>query len=200
LNILRRFNLNSPSTIYSSARSNIQHLIKLEKSDYDGFLEPDNLYEGVTWSSIDVFFSSLHSSDTNMFKHGPSSDFEFTHVNPLSLDMKKRVTKQLELRNNNCRKVFVYHHRSKTGFEEVIRQNLLEGAIFLLEKYKNSSCIFFTQKIVDKYEERGYDIKVENGIIFCTFKTLNQWKTGNEEGIPNVYTGFLKTLINPLKY
>ena len=103
INLLRRFNLFAPSTPYSSARSNIDHFLYLEKTNYKTFLNPKFHFTAKSWTNESVYLS--HPISLDLFKQGPRRCFEFSHHNPANPihneDLSRRVSRFMQYRNSS---------------------------------------------------------------------------------------------------
>lgn len=178
--VLRRFGLHAPSTPYSSARSNLDHVLQLERSAYEGFLDDAALAEGVTSGNKPVPLSKGVVSSNGMFRQGPNAAFEFTHVDPRTAqgkaDMARRVKRMLDLRRDGTRKVFLYHHRGSKGFSPAAVAKLSSGATEFLSRHRNASMVFFTQLIVPDPAQRAVSLAASTpGCPFFNLATLAQW-------------------------
>jgi len=134
---------------------------------------------------MNAVLSVAHKS-SDLFKHGSHQYFEFTHHNPLTNEddkhlLHKRASRQIQLRRTAGRKIFAYHHRSKSGFSKESREILSIGGRLLNEKYSSACSIFFSQEIIrDGIHKRGYEIDiVEGNQAFLTLFTINAWQ-GND--------------------
>ena len=186
IDILRRLELNSPSTLYSSGRSNIIHLIGLEEIDYKGVLSLKNITRGLTYGEKEVSLSTMISDNSGVFQQGPNEMIEFTNIDPLHpeqlLLLQKRVKDYLSLKTKPIKKIFVYHHRSNNGFSEDVKGFLFKAYDLFIQKYTNIFFICFTQVIIDKIEERGINkIKPFENMVLINFMTLEQWGGNNPE-------------------
>jgi hypothetical protein len=96
IDILRRLKLNSPSTLYSSGRCNIIHLIGLEEINYEGVLNLKNITRGLTYGEKEVSLSTMINDDSGVFQQGPNNMIEFTHVDPLHPEQLLLLQKRVE--------------------------------------------------------------------------------------------------------
>ena len=79
IDVLRRHNLQAPSTPFSSCRSNIEHLLYFEENQYDKYLDSDYLIEANAWSS--KCYLNIVKRSEGAFRQGRHSYLEFTHQN-----------------------------------------------------------------------------------------------------------------------
>ena len=178
--VLRRFGLHAPSTPYSSARSNLDHVLQLERNDYEGFLDDAALADGVTAGNKPVSLSKSVASSNGMYRQGPNTVFEFTHIDPRTAqgkaDMYRRVQRMLDLRRDGTRKVFLYHHRGSKGFNSAAVAKLSEGAAEFLSRHRNASMVFFTQLIVPDPSHRAVTLTATApGCVFFNLATVSPW-------------------------
>lgn len=178
--VLRRFGLTAPSTPFSSARSNLDHLLQLERSGYEVFLDDEALVEGVTSGNRPAVLSRTVVSGNGMFRQGPNSAFEFTHVDPRTPEgkagMARRCQRMLDLRADGTRKIFLYHHRGSKGFGPAAVKRLSEGAAEFLSRHRNARMVFFTQLIVPDPAQRAVSrTATAPGCTFFNLATLAPW-------------------------
>ena len=182
INILRRFNLYAPSTPYSSARSNIDHFLHLERTNYVNFLDSRYHFTAKSWTKSSVYLSEPISS--NLFNQGPRPYFEFSHHNPAvheeRLLLSKRVKRFLDYRDSLDEKVFFYHHRSNNGFNQKVINHLFNGFKSIQQLYSHSYFLCFTQHIINDSSQRGFRFYSPNpSIIFFNLYTLKPWAGNN---------------------
>lgn len=158
-----------------------------ERTDYADILEKSNLQHGLTAGGKPAILSSVYKS-TNLFKHGPNLEFEFTHSNPLDnqreiTDLRRRIDRQIELRHTGEKKIFAYHHRSRRGFSEPVRRSLQRGVSLLREKYRAAYFLFFTQKLITPGNgARGFTVEFQDSNqSLLTFLTYDQWGGRNPD-------------------
>ena len=154
-NVLRRFDLNAPSTPFSSARCCIDHVVWLEKHNYKDFTNPQHLIKmpsGRNDGKMFTYFTRINAS--NIFMHGPNSFFEFSHHDPLEARdnslINRRVDRMLSLRDSESTKVFLYNHRSHNGFSQESATKLFKSFKYLSSLYKNSFFVCMSQSLVKK--------------------------------------------------
>lgn len=183
-NILHRHGKKSFSTPYSHGRSNLDYAISLEKMNYSGLLDKENLkYDHVGKSS--VVRSTLFNKSDDIFSYLHINGFEFTHHDILSSDKEReslqRKIQRLNKYRNNKRIVFLYHHRICNNSN---LDSLFQKGLEFLEFYKKNSClIIFSQKIVQSKDERKLHYKrIQDNIHFFQFDTMQLWE-GDEEDI-----------------
>ncbi len=183
IDILRRHNLEAPSTPFSSCRSNIEHLLYFEDNQYEKYIESDYLIEANAWSEK-CYLNIAEKSEGN-FRQGRHSYLEFTHQNLKNQEdinkLKRRITRQLNARSSSVHVVLFYHHRSRDGFINV-EKTLIKNFERILSRYKNANALCYTQKIV-KSNERGINIKTNalNNIKLATLNTTMEWGGHNKD-------------------
>ncbi|KZR73698.1 DUF1796 family putative cysteine peptidase [Prochlorococcus marinus] len=178
IDILRRFDLNAPSTPFSSCRSNIEHLHYLEKSNYIEYLNSDYIIEANSFS--ERCYLNLVLRSCGNFIQGRHRYLEFTHHNPNnesdSLILQRRIDRQIKARMNSTPVIFFYHHRSSTGFKNM-ETKITKHFQDILSFYKNARALCYSQNLVKNDSERKVEIKKTSNdkIHFATFYTEQAW-------------------------
>lgn len=112
--ILRRHQRKSYSHVFSSARSNIEYVLQMEKDNYRYLLQKEHLACCIE-EGHDVLRSTRYIDCENIYSENHMKGFEFSHHNPLSVAedhraFKRRIARAIQTRGSK-NIVFVYHHR-----------------------------------------------------------------------------------------
>lgn len=184
--ILQRSYLKSYSSIYGSARSNIDYSMKMQRENYKGLLDKDNtVYEILNGSN--VLRSSLYNESDDIFNGLHSNGFEFTHHDwvknkNLIKTFERRISRTQEnIGNKNF--VFLYHHRyTEKSDVKLLVNKLNEFKRFFEVNDKKCYVILFYQNIVSDSSERKISMKNEgDGVIEFIFHTQNIWGGDDED-------------------
>ena len=182
IDILRRHGRNAPSTPYSSGRSDIEHLSHFESTEYRDLLKNDYIIKANALTG--ECYLNIAKKSSGLCRPGRHQYLEFTHHNPDNeKDLKalqRRTDRMLTLRKINRPITFFYHHRSSTGFEET-KSMIKKRFIGILDYYTNATALCYSQQIIEKEKQKGFDfLKTFGGKVnFCTLKTQNVWGGNN---------------------
>lgn len=171
---LRRHVRNAPSTPYSWVRSNSDHLLHFESTNYSDMLDKTYL-ENTPRGKIHIKVKS-HPD----FRHGPLPYFEFSKHDPTNPKFRntfqRRIEKMLTYRQNSELKTFVYSHRSPNGYKKTTGNRILNTLNYINNAYTNCRCISITQHLVRTPSERGIKIqKISDKLIFYTILSNQYW-------------------------
>jgi hypothetical protein len=179
--ILKRTNLKSFSTPYSSAFSNIDYAIQLEKTNYLHLLEPSYLEHGF-YDNNKVVRSKLTLASDDIHDPSCSQSFMFPHHNPIdSIDDRKAMLRRIDRLQNikgEHNIVFLYYHRySKKSDILKLRKKLNEFQSFYTSSKAVCYIVLFYQSLFfSKSKERGFKtISVNNNIFEFAFCTEHLW-------------------------
>lgn len=156
--LIRRMGKRAIISPFSSCDSNIDYIISLEESNYEGFLKrlitgDDGVVKNIEMSCDDIYFERN------------SNGFRFAHHNP--------ITNSNHLNSiERSQKVFLYHHRinDKTNVAK-LAEKLFKFSKF----YKQSTCALFYQKQINSIEDRGLILNIINGVLVFEFNTEKIW-------------------------
>lgn len=183
--ILKRYNIKSFSTPYSSGRSNIEYILQIEKDRYNDFLNPDYLEYGYA-DDHQVVRLKKYMHVRNVYNCAHMQGFEFTHHNVLGETsarekMKRRASRMLKLRNNEIN--IFYHSRSTPETDEnMLLTHLAELKSIYESRCKTVNVYMFTQIIVDDDSLRRVECQMKRGIHVYNFYVLNEW-AGTDQDI-----------------
>ena len=131
--ILSRYGLKSFSTPFAAGRMNIEYLLDIVKSDYEGFLDIANLEYGVVNEKKVVRLKNIDIH--NQYDESCMKGFEFTHYDVIDNDrdratIARRVQRIKNIKNKEV--YFLYHHRycQNTDFELLITGTETEDPSF----------------------------------------------------------------------
>lgn len=184
--ILQRSYLKSYSSIYGSARSNIDYAIQMQNQNHRGLLDKDNtVYEVLNGSN--VLRSSLYNESDSIFHGLHCNGFEFTHHDWVG---EKKFVKTFERRISRTQEnignknfVFLYHHRyTEKSDIQLLTKKLNEFKSIFEVNNKKCYVILFYQNIVSDSSERKISMKNEdNGIIEFILHTQNIWEGDDQD-------------------
>lgn len=200
--ILERHHIKSFSSPYSSGRSNVEYILQIEKEEFKDLLEKEYLYRDVVGNHNVVRNRKYICS--NIYDESCMSDFEFTHHNVLSdenirMTIGRRCNTLLHLQEKNLH--IFYHHRicDRTDESKLI-EDLSELKKLYEKRAKSVTVTMFTQKKVEKEEERRVEHNKVMDIDCYTFYTLNIWE-GSDDNIfwAKCDDDLIKIMINDVK-
>jgi hypothetical protein len=184
--ILQRSYLKSYSSIYGSARSNIDYAIQMQNQNHRGLLDKDHtVYEVLNGSN--VLRSSLYNESDDIFHGLHRNGFEFTHHDWVE---KKEFVKTFERRISRTQEnigdknfVFLYHHRHTEKSDiQLLTKKLNEFKSIFEVNNKRCYVILFYQNIVSDSSEREISMKNEdNGVIEFILHTQNTWEGDDQD-------------------
>jgi hypothetical protein len=185
--ILKRYNLKSFSTPYSSGRTNIDYVLQLETMDYNTFLDKKYLEYSILNGNTKVVKSKLITACSNIYNTLHMDRFEFTHHDILSsaeqnAAIKRRIERMRQFRGKQD-VVFFYHHRVNSN----TNTNMLFDKLSLFQTFYNTDkakcfIIVFMQKLVPRGEQKYLEYKQQkDNILLFTFKTHDIWSGDNQD-------------------
>lgn len=184
-NILSRHQLKSFSTPYSSARSNIEYILQLEKDCFKDFLNPQYLKHEYIGNDR-VTRLTKYCQTENHYNPWQMKGFEFTHHDVLSSSeerakLQRRAHRMLKLKSKELN--IFYHSRPhpKTDLDLLI-EHLNELKKIYEHRCKTVNIFMFTQIIIDDPENRRVEHHLQNGIHIFQFYVLNEW-AGEDQDI-----------------
>ncbi|MDR1554423.1 MAG: papain-like cysteine peptidase [Campylobacteraceae bacterium] len=187
--ILKRHNLKSFSTPYSSGRTNIDYVLQLETIDYNIFLNKRYLeYSILMGGGTKVVKSKLITACSNIYNAMHMDRFEFTHQDILSSDeqnatIKRRIERMRQFRGRQD-VVFFYHHRvNKSTNLDILFDKLSLLQTFYSSDQARCIIVLFAQKLIPKDEQKSLEYKQQKkDMLLFTFKTYDIWG-GNDQDI-----------------
>lgn len=202
--ILKRYSLNTYSTPFSSARSNIEYILFLEKNRYTGFLDYDNLaYEDCCGTQ--VVRLKIGRELINHYDPSHMRGFEFTHHDVIENDTHRdafyrRYNRLLNLKDESL--TIFYHHRICKQTDWTILLNHLSElrSIYLNRGLKSVDIVVFTQSIVSDEKQRKMNHYYSNHIHIYVFQTMNVWGGTNQDIFwARVDDDLLRIMINEVR-
>jgi len=201
--ILKRHNLKSFSTPYSSGRTNIDYVIQLETMDISYFLNTKYLEYGTAYGKRKVVKSKLITACSNMYVQGHREGFEFTHHDVIAkhterTTMKRRILRMRYYRGKKKMCLF-YHYRynENADFEALVKKMNIVADIY------NSNCmiVIFTQNKIERPQERAIEHRKINDIIHLfIFNTYEIWAGDNQDIFwARIDDDLITTMINQVK-
>ncbi len=182
--ILKRYHLKTFSSPYSSARSNIEYILQIEKDHFNHFVDTDFIkYENINGRNTPRL--TAYNKIENTYHKTCMNGFEFTHHDIIGdINAKKamirRCKRMLHLKRKKV--CIFYHHRY---CEETDKKMLIKHLRELRDLYIDRGCdthiFMFTQKLVSSEEERKIECEIVDEIRLYTLFTLNIWGGNNEE-------------------
>ncbi|MFQ1947716.1 DUF1796 family putative cysteine peptidase [Aeromonas veronii] len=189
--LLKRHNRKSISSLFSSGRSNIDYINQLDKIDYQGLINKENLYK-TKYMGRDVVRSTLCKTMSPIFHSTCSNGFEFTHHDILNniehIDsVKRKIQRQLRVRDEEDSIVcFLYHHRrNKDSDFKLLNEKLEKFSLsYLKNKSRKVTVALFYQTVITEEQDRKLIVSIaKNSVITFNFHTTNFWE-GND---PNIF-------------
>lgn len=184
--ILKRHGLKSFNTIYSSARSNVDYAIYLEKRSFQGFLDRNNL-EYDYLGNLRVTRSTLCMECGKLYLNCHSKGFETSHHDLINNEahrqsFQRKIQRMLDLRNNK-KTVFFYHHRvnDRTNLEALFIKLETFSTFYSRKPEKCQIMLFVQSKIINPEERKVIYRKVNSNIHLFEFKTINIWEGSDPE-------------------
>lgn len=182
--ILKRHNIKSFSTPYSSARSNIEYILQLEKAEFRDFVNPEYLEYGEA-DGRRVARLKKYTQTNNTYNPAHMKGFEFTHHDVLAEaatreKMQRRASRMLHLR---CRELNIFYHsrRDPATDRAMLTAHLNELKRIYEERCGAVNVHMFTQIIIDDPKLRRMEHRMENGIHIYEFYVLNEWAGSDQE-------------------
>lgn len=178
--VLKRHGLKTFSTPFSPSRSNIDHAIAADASEFRGFLDRENLVYGMATEGR-VVRSTLYECDPALFHKTASHGFETTHHDLIGSDrhrdsFARKIDRWNELRRSRIPVVFFYHHR-------IIANSNLPALVSKVERFLSTfsrdgaecRAIVAHQRIVEP-NARGVVVSVvDERITTARFQTVRPW-------------------------
>lgn len=187
-NILQRHGIKSFSTPFSSGRGNLDYILALEKSNYNGLFDKANLTYEVDVNGKKVVRSNLITHCDNIYFLPHRSKLEFTHHDLIGSDTDRkniqRRVKRMQKIKGRKNVAFFYHYRINENSNPIA---LFRKADELAQLYSRGRIrchiIIFTQKIISNPTERSvYYKEISSRIHFYEFLTEKIW-TGPDQDI-----------------
>lgn len=183
INVLRRHNKEAPSTPFSAGRSDVEQLKYFEDNQYANLLNPDYILKANAYS--EDCYLNISKKSSGLCRPGKHLYLEFTHHNPNNERdydaIERRIKRMLEYRTNGKKIVFMYHHRSTTGFKKS-KAHIKNCFIDILKHHNRSATVLcYSQQIAKEDAEENLSVLSSNKgrIIFYTLKTAQQWAGNN---------------------
>ena len=184
--ILRRHNIKSFGTPYSSCRSNIYYALALEDVRYAGLLDKNYLVTGLAGNSPVVRSSNIIESD-EIFDPYHMKGFEFTHHDPIKNNLhrssyQRKIDRLDEIRFKSDVCFFYYHRRNKNTNIYLLNKKLANFIDYYKGVENKVFLVLFYQTISDVKENRHLDlISHENFIWEFNFITRAMWGGKNPD-------------------
>lgn len=182
--ILKRYDLKSFSTPFSSCRSNIEYILFFEKRNYKDFLNQQFLKSEQALEKQVVRNKIIEKKIKNQYDELCSKGFEFTHHDVRKNEVKdviqKRCNRMLRLKRKNI--TFLYHHRACNATNEPLLISHLNELKEIYEHRGNrvNICVF-TQRIIPSNQERKVEKHIDSEIKYYTFYTYEKWEGANQD-------------------
>lgn len=183
--ILKRYGLKSFSTPFSSARSNIEYVLELEKSQYRDFLNPDYLADQEI-SGRPVVRLTKGVETVNRYDPLHANGFEFSHHDVLR-DAHAReafVRRYRRLQHFDGEHLTIlYHHRpcGETDWSMLLGHMQELRALYLQRGAQQVDVAVFTQVFVDDAALRKVNRYSLDHVHVYVFRTLQPWSGDNPE-------------------
>ena len=177
--ILQRHGQKAFSTPYSFARSNIDYAIKLEETEYNTLLLPDNLYYSL---NEHVVRSKIITECDQIYNFMHLNGFEFTHHDVIKDEKciesyKRKINRMKQLKNTNRPICFLYHYRYNDNMDT---QKIIKKAETFVNFYNLSAFVaIFYQNVQNKYRKLVHN-KVTKRVITFEFFTPHIWQGSNQ--------------------
>ncbi|QIO06365.1 DUF1796 family putative cysteine peptidase [Acinetobacter shaoyimingii] len=184
--ILQRSNLKSYSSLYGSARSNIDYNIEIQNKNFKDLLNKDQtVYGYVNWK--EVLRSRLYNRSDNIFHDLHCNGFEFTHHDWVKNEkfvqtFERRILRtQKSIGHKNF--IFLYHHRyTEKSNIDLLRQKLNTFREIFEKNNKHCHIILFYQHKISNIDERNLVLKnVDHKIIEFVFHTQYIWEGDDQD-------------------
>lgn len=202
--ILKRYNIKSFSTPYSSGRSNIEYILQIEKDRFKNFLNPEYLeYDKVDEKQVARL--NTYTKLINKYNEYHMKGFEFTHHDVLGKlenrkKLQRRANRMLKLRN---KEINIFYHNRYNEFtnEDMLIDHLLELKALYEKRGKTVNVFMFSQVIINNAEDRKVDYYQIKGINIYKFHVLNIWQ-GTDQDIfwAKCDDDLIKKMIDNIKY
>ncbi|WP_080745970.1 DUF1796 family putative cysteine peptidase [Comamonas thiooxydans] len=201
--ILSRYGKKSFSTPYSPCRSNIEYALNLERLNYHGLLDSENLKVEDNWGKK-VVRSKLVSTCEAVYYPAHMAGFEFTHHDPLNsekdrISFQRKIQRLDEYRGKKdfC---FLYFHRKHIDSDlNEIRRRLREFCEYYKSSFNKVHVSLFYQTKIEEDVERRMSFELNDGVLEFEFRTNELWEGKN----PDVFWGrvdddLIEQMINTL--
>ena len=177
--ILKRHELKSFSTPYSSGRSNIDYALALEATNYATLLDRDALARGDVYGAPVVRSTRFVESDP-IFDPMHVRGFEFTHADPISSEKDResygrKIARLLAIRGK-LGVVFLYHHRrtDKSNLP-LLREKLERFAELYSSDVAQCTIALFHQEKIDPQRDRRLETTHSRNLAEYVFHTEHMW-------------------------
>jgi len=178
--ILNRHGLKGFSTPYSNGRSNLDYALNLEKINYSGLIQIENLAYGIS-DKKKVVRSTLINQCDPIYNEMHMRGFEMTHHDIIGSDkaresFERKIQRQLEVRGKK-NIVFLYLHRinKNSDLDSIFSKAQEFSKIYTRGKF-SCTVIVFSQKIIPADEARKVCYrKISKHIHFFEFHTHMLW-------------------------
>lgn len=151
--ILKRHQRKSYSSVYASARSNIEYALQMEKDDFKHLLSREHLDRHINDSGNIIVRSTYYNKCHNYYNQLHMIGFEFSHHDPLKIKedyraFRRRTRRTLKLRKQKSF-IFLYHHRiNERSNLPFVRERLEEFIALYSSKLALCQIVFFWQDII----------------------------------------------------
>lgn len=177
--VLSRHNKKSYSSVFSSARSNIEYVLQMENDGYKNLL--DEKWLNYFHEAGGGVRSSYYKDVVGCYSQRHMLGFEFSHHDPINIKednraFARRISRQVIMRGRKDF-VFLYHHRvTEHSNIPLLRKHLKE----LLNLYNVNGCecnvILFYQHIIDEATDKNIAfISHNNDLLEFVFNTHDVW-------------------------
>lgn len=185
-NILQRHGLKSFATPFSHGRSNIDYILNLERRNYVGLLDKQNLhYEDL--NDKKVVRSTLINSCDNIYHELHMNGFEFTHHDVIKseearISIQRKIDRLIKYKGKK-NYVFFYHWRiNKNMNKEILIEKLNDLVKIYSIQNKKCNIVIFTQNIISKKAERGINYSsFSESLHFFELNTLYKWEGDDDD-------------------
>ena len=179
--VLERHGKIVAATPFSHGRSNIDYLMQMMQTKFDGFMDESALrYDDRHKTRIVI--NPRYTCDPELFEVTVSNSFEFTHHDVIAkpeakASYERKVQRFLDAPKGEGSACFLYHYRSHAKqdfarlteklrhFRDLMRQNATRAVTVAM----------FTQRTVTSDAERGVEFSRVNDIPVAVLRTRQFW-------------------------
>lgn len=178
--ILERYHFKSFATPYSWVRSNIEYINEIEDNDFAYLLSADYLEcKKLGGAEKQIVRSSYYIRQNNIYNASVMNGFEFTHHDVLNNEEHiasfERKIKRIKEISQSELYIFYHHRYCQETNEDKLLSDLYKLYTRYTDKRNKVNIIMFTQKIVNKKEDRKVKYQKKGMINIFWFYTLDVW-------------------------
>lgn len=172
--IIERNKKNTIRSPFSFCVSNIDYGLHLEGTNYQDLLSAHNLY-----LKNGKYMSKMPKCDPIFWPAG-GGDFDLRHFDlkrqSTISGLHRKIRRMIDLRENDCGKIFLYHHRINPNSDITRVSQKIQKFISL---YPNSRGVMFYQKIIPEQQQETVSLEILNEVFCFCFNTRTLWSGPN---------------------